>query len=362
MLRRVLDHASGLHSLWHHCGQSELCATARNAGNAAAAFARRGRETCMRSSSGRGAAGILLAAGAAGGSMASFCENRDEGSSDQVTNWALYSDMSALWRREWDKDWDGRAPPAAKDGQEKVKTQGRHRHLLFVRHGQYELDDKEHGLTDLGREQSRLLGERFAKMAKGVQRDKYGELRIKYEGIWSSDVKRAMETADIISECLPSVPRLPPDSILAEGPPTVPHPSKSREGQGKRADLWENSARIEAAFRRYVHRDVDHKKVAEKEKREKIKLSESYHPEAEVSNQKDDSKEEAQHSWEIIVCHGNVIRYFVMRTLQLPPEAWLRLRGDNCGITELIIRPNGSVTLARFADTGHLPIEMQTFH
>lgn len=72
--------------------------------------------------------------------------------------------------------------------------------------------------------------------------------------------------------------------------------------------------------------------------------------------------EEEQHTFEIIVGHVNVFRYFVMRALQLPPEAWLRLRGDNCSITELIIRPNGVVVLARFGDTGHLPIEMCTFH
>ena len=45
--------------------------------------------------------------------------------------------------------------------------------------------------------------------------------------------------------------------------------------------------RIEAAFRKYFHR-------AE-------------------SSQKEDS-------YEIIVCHANVIRYFVCRALQFPPE------------------------------------------
>jgi hypothetical protein len=49
----------------------------------------------------------------------------------------------------------------------------------------------------------------------------------------------------------------------------------------------EDGARIEAAFRKYIHRaDVE---------------------------QKNDSVE-------IIVCHANVIRYFVCRALQLPAE------------------------------------------
>ncbi len=58
----------------------------------------------------------------------------------------------------------------------------------------------------------------------------------------------------------------------------------------------------------------------------------------------------------------NVIRYFVARALQLPPEIWLRMRGDNCGITEIIINSDGNCSLGRFADTGHLPIEQTTFH
>eukprot|EP00966_Prymnesium_polylepis_P118079 2730309-Prymnesium_polylepis.1 len=37
----------------------------------------------------------------------------------------------------------------------------------------------------------------------------------------------------------------------------------------------------------------------------------------------------------------NVIRYFVLRALQLPPEAWLRLGGFNGSIAHLQIRPSG---------------------
>jgi len=64
----------------------------------------------------------------------------------------------------------------------------------------------------------------------------------------------------------------------------------------------------------------------------------------------------------VIVCHCNVIRYFVCRALQLPPEAWLRMGGYNTGITEIVVKPNGSASLVRFADTGHLQVEATTFH
>ena len=53
-------------------------------------------------------------------------------------------------------------------------------------------------------------------------------------------------------------------------------------------DKWvDDGRRIEAAFRKYFHR-------------------------AEPEQEKD--------SYEVIVCHANVIRYFLCRALQLPPE------------------------------------------
>tara|TARA_B100000768_G_scaffold13424_1_gene12793 strand:+ start:73 stop:297 length:225 start_codon:yes stop_codon:yes gene_type:complete len=57
----------------------------------------------------------------------------------------------------------------------------------------------------------------------------------------------------------------------------------------------------------------------------------------------------------------NVIRFFVMRALQLPPEAWLRLGGYNSSITHLQIRGSGSVSLVSFGDHGHLSLEETTF-
>ena len=72
-----------------------------------------------------------------------------------------------------------------------------------------------------------------------------------------------------------------------------------------------------------------------------------------------------RHEYDIIVCHMNVIRYFVLRALQLPPEAWLRLGGFNGSIAHLTIRPCGrcngrcnSVTVAHLTmrPSGRQPI------
>ena len=68
-----------------------------------------------------------------------------------------------------------------------------------------------------------------------------------------------------------------------------------------------------------------------------------------------------RHEYEVIVCHGNVIRYFFMRALQLPPEAWLRLCTFNCSLTYFTIRPTGGVSCRMLGDTGHMDMEHTTF-
>jgi len=95
-----------------------------------------------------------------------------------------------------------------------------------------------------------------------------------------------------------------------------------RETASSASAFYEDGARIEAAFRKYLHR-------------------------AEL-NQKSDT-------YEVIVTHANVIRYFVCRALQLPPEAWLRMSLHNGSITWLSIRPDGLVFVRELGDTGHMP-------
>ena len=68
-----------------------------------------------------------------------------------------------------------------------------------------------------------------------------------------------------------------------------------------------------------------------------------------------------RHEYEVVVCHMNVIRYFTLRALQLPPEAWLRMGGFNGSITHLQVRSDGRVSLVGFGDHGHLSPEETTF-
>lgn len=223
---------------------------------------------------------------------------------------------------EWDSNWDRRDPASlirpSKGGSddnryneavEKVKSKAV-RHLLLIRHGQYNMSgksDQERVLTDLGRKQAKFTGLRLQ------------ELALPYTKVIRSTMKRANETAQIILNSLPNVP-VSDCSLLEEGAPIPPEPP-SRSWRPERS-FFQDGARIEAAFRKYFYR-------------------------AEQSQEKD--------SYEILVCHANVIRYFVCRAMQFPPEAWLRMSLNHGSITWISVLPSGRVILHSLGDTGHMP-------
>ena len=217
----------------------------------------------------------------------------------------------------------------------------------MIRHGQYDLEKKN--LTPLGRDQAVLTGLRISDMCNNVISDHYGKRKIQISRILHSDLPRAEETAKIVYNQLanPEQVTLTSDSMLAEGWPCLPDAYSQPVRASK---LFADSARIEAVFRKYCHRITDYGKDQ--------KNSETQAPDTTPDNTIDTQEEE----YIVLICHQNIIRYFVCRALQLPPEAWLRFRGGNCGITQLIISDDGRVALEKFADVGHLPVGMHTFH
>ena len=64
---------------------------------------------------------------------------------------------------------------------------------------------------------------------------------------------------------------------------------------------------------------------------------------------------------DIVVCHGNVIRWFTARVLNNAPENWLEASIANCSVTVVQVRADGSTKLIAFADSGHLPWGMTTY-
>ena len=220
---------------------------------------------------------------------------------------------------KWDYNWDRMEPHSSvkpiegkDDKKEKAKPTAT-RHLILVRHGQFTVNgepDSMHTLTALGKEQANYAGLRLK------------ELALPHNNITHSTMTRATETAQIIIKHLPNVSVTSCD-LLREGYPIRHEPHEPNFGDYESEKrVFRDGSRFEAAFRNYFHR-------------------------AEPSQKED--------SYDVLVCHANVIRYFVCRALQFPPEAWLRITLHNCCITWIAIEPNGLVYLYSVGDIGHIP-------
>jgi len=255
----------------------------------------------------------------------------------------------------WDENWDERAlehegsNDDARKLEQKIRREGVTRHIILIRHGQYDethKEDEKRLLTELGRKQADLTGRRLAEIVKGID-EKFGPCDVKT--IRVSNMARAKETAEIIAKHLPDINQAPPDQLLNEGRPSHHIPCGTVRTSTIEA-VDKNHPRIEEAFRKYFYRAP-------------------YKPDKDTtlpgSDNDDEKKSEhakkPKHEFEIIVCHANVIRYFFCRALQLPPEAWLRLCTFNCSLTYLTIRPTGTVSCRMLGDIGHLGYDHSTF-
>lgn len=247
------------------------------------------------------------------------------------------------------------------------------RHIILVRHGQYEEQkelskrlhsenphsfglpgdtkseelDRARVLTPLGRQQAERVGDRLNELLQPALTTAGREAHVR---IHVSTLSRARETADIVAARLPAhVRRIEPNPMLVEGdPPAHIIPCQPRGGEEflwKRArDVHVEGAKMEAAFRSLFYRDLPCR------------------PPKEAGGEPAEQQSTVpRQEFDIIVCHMNLTRYFTLRALQLPPEAWLRLGGHNGSITHLKIRPSGSVSLVCFGDSGHMPLDEISF-
>ena len=180
-----------------------------------------------------------------------------------------------------------------------------------MRHGQYVSADAARGvleaLTPLGRRQAARLGRRLAPMP--------------FDVIWHSDMPRAVETAQIIAEQLPDVPRRA-SKLLREGIRTVA-PHFGPEFRPPRAQVRETRQRMDQAFDRFV-------RAGRKPRTE------------------------------LIVAHGNIIRYLIRRALGDAADRWWQLDTFQCGLSVLRVGRERAALMA-FNDVGHLPLRMVTY-
>ena len=182
------------------------------------------------------------------------------------------------------------------------------RTLYLVRHGFCDYQDRDdkvgNALLPLGREQAALVGDRLARFP------------IKFTAITSSEFTRARETGDIIAAKL----GLPcsRDGSLNECTPVgvgVALKPEHADAEAQLARAWQHYATPAAGAP----------------------------------------------SHELLVCHGNVIRWFICRALGTDTKQWRQMDIANCSITIIEIRPDGSTRLLLFNDVSHVPVEKQTW-
>ena len=63
---------------------------------------------------------------------------------------------------------------------------------------------------------------------------------------------------------------------------------------------------------------------------------------------------------DLVVCHGNVIRWFVTRALAVDPHAWLGMSIANCSLTVITVQADGAMKVLSFSDAGHIPPNLET--
>ena len=185
--------------------------------------------------------------------------------------------------------------------------------IYLVRHGHYDADpdadrDLGPGISALGVAQSKLLGSRLSGLPT-------------FDQLYVSPMQRAQDTAAALSGSLTD-PRFDTLVDLREcTPPTWRDVVTADQSPQQLARCAEQ---LERLFRAH------------------------FRPAANAPSQ------------ELMVCHGNVIRYLITRALGVDSKAWLEMSVSHASITRIRIEADGSYKLVGAGDVGHLPPNMHT--
>jgi len=188
------------------------------------------------------------------------------------------------------------------------------RTIYLVRHGDYDMSAKDSnedgpGLTALGVAQARLLAARL----RG--------LPVQLTTVLSSTMARAQDTARVIHESVPEVPvRFTP--LLREcTPPRAKADTPAGPAQEAAITCQQQ---LDDAFAAFFVPAVG-------------------------ADQSD-----------ILVCHGNVIRYFVAKALGADTRIWTAMDVAHASLTVIRITPRGNYVVLSIGDVGHIPPNLQS--
>jgi len=184
------------------------------------------------------------------------------------------------------------------------------RHVYLARHG---AADAFGELTDVGRTQADLLGERLAGLP--------------VDAVWHSPLPRAAASARVIGTHLPDVP-------VAEAAELVDHVPYVPTGTDL-APAW-------AGF-------FDGYDDAERTQGESLAaaLVERFARTADVETH------------EVLVTHAFQVAWLLRHALDAPPARWIGLNTGNTGLTVIQYRDGLPPTVVLFNDMGHLPGDLR---
>lgn len=191
------------------------------------------------------------------------------------------------------------------------------RFVTLVRHGKYHTVDGDTGdLTRQGIEQMHYA-------AAGLQHERFDHM-------YYSTLRRAEQSAEILAESFPGVP-MSGSELLRECVPSVPPRLEAifqlNQRPRHRTDLLNQClSRFELAFQHFCTPPPE--------------------PDMELHD--------------LLVCHGNISRYFVTRALRVSLDAWVNMVMHNGGITRLRVDYDGTATLISHNDIGHLPRDLRS--
>jgi len=179
--------------------------------------------------------------------------------------------------------------------------------LYLIRHGAYVADRNADpqlgpGLTPLGVAQARLIAARLS--GAGVA----------FDSMTSSTLQRARDTAAVMHETLANVP-VAQSALLRECMPPLPEAAEGDEARERAAC----AKQLDQAFAEFFTPPKDAKRN------------------------------------DILVAHGNVIRYLVTKALKVDSRAWLGMSVAHASLTVIQVHPDGSTRVLAVGDSGHIP-------
>ncbi|KAG7400144.1 Serine/threonine-protein phosphatase pgam5, mitochondrial [Phytophthora boehmeriae] len=215
------------------------------------------------------------------------------------------------------------------------------KHFILIRHGHYinahvpQVSDSEQVLSQMGRQQAGFTGKYLGMLLSRIP-TRHGV------SIYHSDMTRAVETAAIIGNDVGEV-TLNANRLLREGWPGTPYSTGFPVGGD--AAARKNSS-FGAAMQERARLDTERMDSA---------FTTFFSSFAEVE------EEEDEESYCVLVCHANLIRFFLCRALGVDAAStWGHFEINHCGVTRIDMCANRPIKVVAVNETGHLPQSLIT--